>query len=53
MKSFAMSAVTALTLSATIGATVAQAAQLGNDAKAAIPKDVMQIIVVDYRAMQN
>ena len=53
MKSFVVSAVTALTLSATIGATVAQAAQLGNDAKAAIPKDVMQIIVVDYRAMQN
>jgi hypothetical protein len=46
-------AITALTLSATIGATVAQAAQLGNDAKAAIPKEVMQIIVVDYRAMQN
>ena len=53
MKSFAVSAITAFTLSATIGATVAQAAQLGNDAKAAIPKDVMQIIVVDYRAMQN
>jgi hypothetical protein len=49
MKSVAVSAITALTLCA----TVAQAAQLGNDAKAAIPKDVMQIIVVDYRAMQN
>ncbi len=33
--------------------TGAFAAQLGNDAKAAIPKDVMQVIVVDYRAMQN
>jgi len=53
MKNVAVCAITALTLSATIGATVAQAAQLGNDAKAAIPKDVMQIIVVDYRAMQN
>jgi len=52
-KSLALSAITALTLSATIGATVAQAAQLGNDAKASIPKDVMQIIVVDYKAMQN
>jgi hypothetical protein len=31
----------------------AHAAELGNDAKAAIPKDVQQVIVVDYRAMQN
>ncbi len=31
----------------------AKAAQLSNDAKAAIPKDVQQLIVVDYRAMQN
>ena len=44
---------TTLTLGATLGATTARAAQLGNDAKAAIPKDVNQIIVVDYRAMQN
>ncbi len=29
------------------------AAQLGSDAKSAIPRDVQQIIVVDYRAMQN
>jgi hypothetical protein len=29
------------------------AAQLGEDARAAIPKDVQQLIVVDYRAMQN
>ena len=29
------------------------AAELSNDGKAAIPKDVQQIIVVDYRAMQN
>jgi hypothetical protein len=29
------------------------AAQLGGDARAAIPKDVQQLIVVDYRAMQN
>jgi hypothetical protein len=48
MKSLAVSAIAALMMS-----TVAQAAQLGNDAKASIPKDVMQIIVVDYRAMQN
>lgn len=29
------------------------AAQLGSDAKSAIPRDVQQVIVVDYRAMQN
>jgi hypothetical protein len=31
----------------------ATAAQLSSDAKAAIPHDVQQLIVVDYRAMQN
>ncbi|HYK36474.1 hypothetical protein [Alloacidobacterium sp.] len=31
----------------------ASAAQLSGDARAAIPKDVQQLIVVDYRAMQN
>lgn len=31
----------------------AMAAQLGGDARSAIPKDVQQLIVVDYRAMQN
>ncbi|MDP9040039.1 MAG: hypothetical protein M3O02_12330 [Acidobacteriota bacterium] len=35
------------------GASSASAAQLTLDAKAAIPRDVQQIIVVDYRAMQN
>jgi hypothetical protein len=34
-------------------ASSASAAQLELDAKAAIPRDVQQIIVVDYRAMQN
>ena len=34
-------------------ATFCPAAQLSSDAKAAIPHDVQQIIVVDYRAMQN
>ncbi len=29
------------------------AAQLSGDAKASIPRDVQQLIVVDYRAMQN
>lgn len=31
----------------------ALAAQLSSDGRAAIPKDVQQLIVVDYRAMQN
>ena len=31
----------------------AVAAELGEDARAAIPRDVQQLIVVDYRAMQN
>jgi hypothetical protein len=33
--------------------SVAFAAQLSSDAKTAIPHDVQQLIVVDYRAMQN
>src|ERR1700760_1265157 len=33
--------------------SVAKAAQLSGDAKASIPRDVQQIIVVDYKAMQN
>jgi hypothetical protein len=31
----------------------ASAAQLSSDAKSAIPKDIQQLIVVDYHAMQN
>ena len=31
----------------------ARAAQLSGDARAAIPHDVQQLIVIDYRAMQN
>jgi hypothetical protein len=34
-------------------AFTAHAAQLGQDARAAIPKDIQQLIVVDYHAMQN
>jgi hypothetical protein len=45
---------TAAVLAACVAAPhSAHAAQLSNDAKSAIPKDVQQIIVVDYRAMQN
>lgn len=36
-----------------LSTTLLPAAQLSSDAKAAIPRDVQQIIVVDYRAMQN
>ncbi len=36
-----------------LSATLSQAAELSSDGKAAIPKDVQQLIVVDYRAMQN
>ena len=36
-----------------LGSMSAVAAQLSGDAKAAIPRDVQQIISVDYRAMQN
>lgn len=30
-----------------------RAAQLSSDARAAIPRDVQQLVVIDYRAMQN
>jgi hypothetical protein len=33
--------------------SIAKAAQLSGDARSSIPRDVQQIIVVDYRAMQN
>jgi len=36
-----------------VTAPLSFAAQLSSDGKAAIPHDVQQIIVVDYRAMQN
>jgi hypothetical protein len=34
-------------------ATLAPAAQLSTDARTAIPHDVQQLVVIDYRAMQN
>ncbi len=34
-------------------AGVAQAAQLDTDARGAIPHDVQQLVVIDYKAMQN
>src|SRR5690242_13867533 len=36
-----------------VTALPARAAQLSGDAQAAIPHDVQQLIVIDYRAMQN
>lgn len=38
---------------AMMGAQALHAAQLSGDARAAIPKDLQQIISVDYRSMQN
>jgi len=35
------------------GGAAAQAAQLSSDARTAIPHDVQQLVVIDYRAMQN
>ena len=43
----------ALTAAMLLSAPSARAVGLSSDAKAAIPHDVQQIIVVDYRAMQN
>ena len=47
----AMSAIFSAAITAL--APMAMAAQLDSDARTAIPHDVQQIIVVDYRAMQN
>ena len=42
-----------LTVLLLLCAPFTQAEQLSSDAKASIPQDVQQIIMVDYRAMQN
>jgi len=49
-KSVAIAALAACTV---LAGPLAQAAELSNDAKASIPMAVQQVIVVDYRAMQN
>jgi hypothetical protein len=36
-----------------VAAALAPAAQLSNDARAAVPREVQQLVVIDYRAMQN
>jgi hypothetical protein len=54
MKIIQQNLFTAAVAIATIMAPLfASGAQLSSDAKASIPKDVQQLIVVDYRAMQN
>src|ERR1700761_8056103 len=54
-RKFQRFAVTALAVTATaaLAPLSAMAAQLDSDARTAIPQNVQQIIVVDYRAMQN
>jgi hypothetical protein len=54
MKTIKQSLFTTAVVIATIMApTFASAAQLSSDAKSSIPKDIQQLIVVDYHAMQN
>lgn len=43
----------ALLIGFSVAPCIAPAAELSSDGKAAIPHDVQQLIVVDYRAMQN
>ena len=50
LKYFIKSQVLAMLLA---GAGLASAAQLSTDARGAIPHDVQQLVVIDYRAMQN
>jgi len=44
---------TAVAIATIMAPAFASAAQLSSDAKSAIPKDIQQLIVVDYHAMQN
>ena len=50
MKFVAPTLVSTLIISAAVSA---RAAQLSSDARAAIPHEVQQLVVIDYRAMQN
>ncbi|WP_158794198.1 hypothetical protein [Granulicella sp. L60] len=43
----------AIAVASIVAPSFATAAQLSSDAKSAIPKEIQQLIVVDYRAMQN
>jgi len=42
-----------LALACTTPVTSARAAQLSTDARTAVPHDVQQLVVIDYRAMEN
>jgi len=59
MKAFSLDkarrvAIAALAVAASVlGVKVAAAAQLSSDARAAIPHEVQQLVVIDYRVMQN
>src|ERR1700730_3931040 len=44
---------TAIAIFSTLAPAALFGAQLSSDGKSSIPKDVQQVIVVDYRAMQN
>ncbi|NYF89780.1 hypothetical protein RBB79_09485 [Tunturiibacter empetritectus] len=44
---------TAVVMATMLATNFASAAQLSSDAKSALPKEIQQLIVVDYRAMQN
>jgi hypothetical protein len=50
LKAFVKISIPAMVLAA---ATLAPAAQLSTDARTAVPHDVQQLVVIDYRAMQN
>lgn len=50
MKTFLKTTIAASALAA---ATLGQAAQLSTDARTAVPHEVQQLVVIDYRAMQN
>jgi len=43
----------AMVLALFAAGSLAQAAQLSTDARSAIPHDLQQLVVIDYRAMQN
>jgi hypothetical protein len=53
MTSIKQNLFTAVAIATIMAPTFASAAQLSSDAKSAIPKDIQQLIVVDYHAMQN
>ena len=50
LKAFVKVSITPMLLAA---ATLAPAAQLSTDARTAVPHEVQQLVVIDYRAMQN